>query len=885
MSDFSQARGNVISWSETRPKWQREALRRLVMAKLSQQDIADLADLAVGEAAGTTMPFDPITSDHLPTEATGDIPVALRSISGVEHVNRLAADQELPLAPAGITLIYGDNGAGKSGYARILRQVCAVRGVPGQVLRNVLSGEDDEVPTARVDYQEGTDCRSHTWRAGADSLTSMKKIHFFDTQAAAHLLDKEGDTAFSPLVVTLVQDLAQACRKVEAELNDRIAASGRTAADLSKLGGNTAVSRAVETLGTKGCEELLGRLAKLSEKEVSRLGELGVLLEELRAGDPVTRARLHSARADQLQGVNVEQRAKRLFATVRQNDDAAARELAKRVTELQEAATAAANLVAGATLSGIGDQAWLRLWEAARTYSNAAAYHGNDFPHTGPGARCVLCQQTLPADTQQLFVSLEQFVKDTTAADLRAAREETDRVRRSLTDTISANLLEPGLLSALGEEYAELDAALVAASKAVCARGTFIVGLLSGEVPVDTPLPQDATVENEAVMARLRQGIETEQRQAAELENAGDPEAAKRLADEHEELSSRAALRTELENVLAEHHRRIVVGHLQAAKTYCKTNSVTAKQSELAKMLITDRLGALLVAELASLGVDRLELGVTPAPARVGVVPHRLAFTSSVRDTVKLSDVLSEGECRAVALAGFLIEVGLVDDGSAIVLDDPVSSLDHRFLSKVAERLVKEAANRQVVVFTHSLPFVHAVHRHSSHQAVCVLDVQVKRGLHGPGMCTLEAVGVGGVPQKRLKAHKKSVEDNEHLYAAGADAEWAEAAHHIASDLRATVERAVETVLLDDVISRFDRPVQTKRLARITVTDADHALIDAAMSDLSLWTSAHEEPAASNEPPPTPAQLKKLINDVEEWRQSVEWRKVTTREDRCPTEK
>jgi wobble nucleotide-excising tRNase len=43
---------------------------------------------------------------------------------------------------------------------------------------------------------------------------------------------------------------------------------------------------------------------------------------------------------------------------------------------------------------------------------------------------------------------------------------------------------------------------------------------------------------------------------------------------------------------------------------------------------------------------------------------------------------------------------------SALVFDDPVSSLDHRWRKKVAERLVGEAAQRQVIAFTHDLVFV-----------------------------------------------------------------------------------------------------------------------------------------------------------------------------------
>jgi wobble nucleotide-excising tRNase len=67
---------------------------------------------------------------------------------------------------------------------------------------------------------------------------------------------------------------------------------------------------------------------------------------------------------------------------------------------------------------------------------------------------------------------------------------------------------------------------------------------------------------------------------------------------------------------------------------------------------------------------------------------------------------LSEGEKTCVALAAFLTELATAQHASALVFDDPVSSLDHRWRSSVAKRLVDEAKKRQVIVFTHDLVFV-----------------------------------------------------------------------------------------------------------------------------------------------------------------------------------
>jgi hypothetical protein len=71
----------------------------------------------------------------------------------------------------------------------------------------------------------------------------------------------------------------------------------------------------------------------------------------------------------------------------------------------------------------------------------------------------------------------------------------------------------------------------------------------------------------------------------------------------------------------------------------------------------------------------------------------------------RLSDILSEGEQKAIALADFLAEAGLHRTTAPIVFDDPVNSLDYKRLQYVVDRIVSLSVTRQVVVFTHNIWF------------------------------------------------------------------------------------------------------------------------------------------------------------------------------------
>src|SRR5450756_1627295 len=95
----------------------------------------------------------------------------------------------------------------------------------------------------------------------------------------------------------------------------------------------------------------------------------------------------------------------------------------------------------------------------------------------------------------------------------------------------------------------------------------------------------------------------------------------------------------------------------------------------------------------------RQRVTIQPKSLR-GVTYHRVDIDGRKLDTVPVKEIVSEGEFRAIALAAFLAELAQSSDRSAIVVDDPVCSLDHMHRRRVAEKLVKEAAARQVIILT-----------------------------------------------------------------------------------------------------------------------------------------------------------------------------------------
>src|SRR5690606_25994141 len=107
-----------------------------------------------------------------------------------------------------------------------------------------------------------------------------------------------------------------------------------------------------------------------------------------------------------------------------------------------------------------------------------------------------------------------------------------------------------------------------------------------------------------------------------------------------------------------------------------------------------------------------------------GVPRFKVALTR--KPTASVGQVLSEGEHRCVALAAFMAELATTENKSGIVFDDPVSSLDHMHREAVAKRLIAEAANRQVIVFTHDLAFLFELNRAADRKSTRLNSSHVK---------------------------------------------------------------------------------------------------------------------------------------------------------------
>jgi len=323
-----------------------------------------------------------------------------------------------------------------------------------------------------------------------------------------------------------------------------------------------------------------------------------------------------------------------------------------------------------------------------------------------------------------------------------------------------------------------------------------------------------------------------------------------------DELKARKALIPHKE-MLIEHLANLVrAASIVEFAGQISSGAITTKGKALTMEAMEGRYGQALKKELEGLQCRFMPLDFKLAASK-GKALQRIQF-SDIKGNHSPETVLSEGEQRVAAVAAFLAEAQLLPVASGIILDDPVSSLDHRWASRIANRLVDEARHRQVIIFTHNLSFLWDLvdsARLASPQVPCEVKtvlVQAKQ----PGHLRDGVPYEGEKAEARMKVLEEMVQKARGLHQSDPDGDDYRKLHHqFFARLRGTWERAVEEVLFGGVVRRFQNAVKTQSLAAVQVTDRDHQAIYRGMTIASKHIDAHDHAEGALSALPTPNEM------------------------------
>ncbi len=855
LSNEAAALADILTWSGDLPAWQRDALRRL--SNQTKLDVADITALvAICKSDATAVPLD---ASHIRDPAASHAVVSLGALHSLSNVNALAPGERLSFGKAGLTIIYGDNGAGKSGYARVLKQLCRARSPKGDAILPNIYAAGSGIPTASVDFFIGGQKRSASWTQGNAPDPMLSAISVFDSRTANVHVENTNDLAYTPLPLRILAGLAQTCQDVKAKLVAEIKAlQEQEPAILSKpeCKLDTPVGKLVSGLSGKTKPEVVERLAGLTAEEEARLQTLSTDL----ASDPARTVRQLQNQEARIKSA-IKQIERLMAAAVDETRTALRDTHAHLATARSAAAAASADLFADEPLPDIGSDVWKALWEAARDYSHAAAYTDQPFPVTGIGAHCVLCQQPLSEDASKRLSSFEAFVQDESK---RREQEATDAYNKKLEEVSSQAISMKDLTSIVATIRDDIGQEQVASTlrREILQLAWRLRAILRTHNLATLPnLPQQVAISLDplvTVLSSIATRIEGLQSEASSPQRAA-------LIGERDSLADRKWLDVVKADVLAQIERLKAIEAIEKASKDTATNKITTQSARIAQALVTNRLRGRFAIEVDKLGVAGLAIELQQAKTTAGVPFFQVRLINKPNEPV--GKVLSEGEHRCVALAAFLAELSTIDAQSAIVFDDPVSSLDHLHRDKVAARLAEAGQTRQVIVFTHDMAFLllldEACRATKDREATPVAYRLISRGPENAGYCHQDPPANVMPLDKVIEGMKAHLANVRIHHERGDQAKWLREVTSFQDQLRTTWERAVEEVV-GPVIRRLSRKVDTTGLIKLTVlTDIDCTTMREAFGRCSALL--HSQPGEINPRLPAPSAIEAEIKALAQW--------------------
>lgn len=841
---------DLNTWFVDRPKWLQKAANLLLTnGRLADDDVDSLLNICLSEidaedtTVGASVPVDAFRVQSASA-------LRLCTIGNVKGINALAPRSPLDFGPDNMAVIYGGNGSGKSGYIRILKHLCGARN--SETLHPNVFAAVSVPQSADVTYKSDDQERQLSWSASDGVQADLRPVDIFDTECGRMYLEGESEVTYEPPELLFFSDLIAVCKQIEMRIDGKLGDCPSKKPQLPSEFSGTVAGKWYSSLIATTSPEDIATHTKWREEDDGAIADLEKRVAEK---DPADRAKELLSKKGHLEGM-----IRMIEKCVSQLTDENCKRIMSlkkdKLTKREAAQAAAIKVFSESPMEGIGTDAWKLLWDHARRYSESHAYLGQPFPHLAVDAKCVLCQQPLSDDARTRFASFEEFVKGQAEMDAKASEDALQDAMDAIGDIPTDQEIKT-LCDAAGVTYEGDMPPVVTSVDALRQRKANLLDCESEHDLHDAP---DFTSWLRESKTKASEYADAAKKCVEDTASDMRPQLQSQL----QELKARRWICEQHDSVEAESDRLKAVECLNKAKRLTDTRLLSVKKGELAAALITEAFVQRFSDELKALGASHIKIKLVKRRVERGQVLHELQLANAFSGTPR--DVLSEGEHRVVSLAAFLADVTGKPQTAPFVFDDPISSLDLEFEEAAAQRLVRLAEERQVLVFTHRVSLLVLLQEYGKQagrepKVVCVRSEAWGTGEPGgipPFAKRPDRVLSSLLGEHLAKARKVHNEEGQEAYAP--------LAKSICSDFRILLERMIELELLADVIQRFRRAVNTKdklnKLPRITSEDCK--LFDDLMTKYSRYE--HSQPNEAPVAPPSPDELKTDMETLRNWR-------------------
>lgn len=820
------ARQRLIEWANQQDGWARSIAAEVISTRreISAETLASVRDsyllekqLAPGEVSEI-----PLLGDDGTNGEAQEI-LRLSKLRECEGVNALATGQEIVFNPR-MTVLFGENAAGKTGYVRVLKLLANVRSAE-KIIPDIHRATARATPEATIEFTLGQKSEELTWQ-GEQGVSPFTRMTVFDSPAVALHLEDSVTYVYTPADLALFGYVHNAIGGVKALLQaDMDQRRPKQNPFITAFTRRTEIYPKIEALSGSTNLSDLETLAVVTEAEKTELESLKLSVEALTSPSSGGQAEMLRSRATVLRNLIALGNALDGFDSEAFTEAVGAEDSAR--TTQAESATA---VFAGGQLTEELRPAWQEFLEAGEKY--LVASRRTTFPEADDA--CIYCEQKLDESARTLLTSYRTYANGVAAAALQAASSHVTTLQSVLT-TPAVEAVIDGLRATL-PDLAESEHVpdWVVDSQLLLAIGEKVYEAVHDRKKPDTG---EDTVILETFLPRLTVALSEAEIAIRGLE--GDAAERTRLLTQQKTRVAFIEARLKLAQLLPDIRLhvasavwadsvRTLLGRFQGL--LAGLTGVSNRASEDALNRDFERV---FTKECIALRAPTVTLDF---PGRQG----RAARRKKVSEDHSLADILSEAEQKVIAIADFLAEASLRTGSAPIIFDDPVNSLDHRRVKEIAKRIAALSGEHQVIVFTHDIWFASELIAEFEQRASECMYYQVVEGVRVKGIVSRASHPRLDTPASIKRRINSAVQDA----TGGTDDDRQHRIDSAYSEIRSWCETVVETVLLNRVTQRHQPNVAMQNLTAINVVHLGQAIsvIYPIWEKANRYTTAHSQP-------------------------------------------
>jgi len=849
---MSNVNKEIMDWVHAQPHWVQLAAKKVYGQDKIRDDLIHelLALLKTKEGQSKEAKIDLAGVLKGAGPATGDIRIS--SIGEIVGIDALSPRMPLPFSP-NLSVVYGSNGSGKSGYARIIKKMC---GKPSatDLLPNVFQNAPVKRQCTVVANVDGED-KSFVWEASGRPVDELIPVDVFDSQTGFFYIDKEQEVSYVPNEVALFEKLVIVFKELQKKLKDDLdVIISKLPTRPVEFGNSKYMAAMFDQLGHDADISKVESFFDFTEDDAKELSGLDERLRE----SPLELEGKKKRRISQIK--NIIKQVEEAAELVSSKSVSALEELEQDAKKKRKIAKNAAKAIEDETsFDGFGHETWKAMWQAARKYSEEKVYPSADYPVVDQGSKCVLCEQDLDEAAKLRLMKFESYV----AGDLEASATAAETVLQNALTKLPIKPQESELVTAIQAAQLDEDNWLSALREVWSEIEKVSVNERSKDRPsrIHYDLPKGVFSEFRLLISELEVEVKQHNEDAENFDK-------KSLVEQVNDLKAKKWAGGYIQSIRDEISQLKRKQQISEWLKSVNTTAVSREAGRVSEIIVTDAFVKRFNDELKSLGASKISVGLVKTKTKLGRAQHKVQLNgvNPHHSKNKATNVLSEGEQRIVSLAAFLADVTSKPNSAPFIFDDPISSLDQSYEENTAKRLIALSADRQVIVFTHRLSLLGQLVDKGSAEYRHIRREPWGCGEHGdlPLFAKKPIKAVRDLKNSRLGAARKVFEQD------GYDSYYP-LAKAICSDFRILLERIVEFELLADVVTRHRRAVNTKgkihNLAKITSDDCD--VIEQLMDDFSCFehSQSDESPVEVPDPEILDMALSKLIDWHDEFRE------------------